>query len=66
MHSMKRPPKRPPKPALVAVNYRVRPETRERIRALSDLTGIRMERLVDQLLGAALDLREAMEQKGAA
>jgi len=48
-------------PGLVPVSYRIGRETRRRIKALSDLTGMRVERLVDQLLTAALDLRERTE-----
>lgn len=48
-------------PGLVPVSYRIGRETRARIKALADRTGMRTERLVDQLLTAALDLRERTE-----
>ena len=51
----------PKTPAPVAVSYRIRRETRDRIKALADRSGMRIERLVDQLLTAALDLREQLK-----
>lgn len=48
----------PKTPAPVAVSYRIRRETRDRIKRLADEHGLKIERLVDQLLTAALDLRE--------
>lgn len=55
-----------PAPGIVPVTLRVRSETAGRIHALSAHTGIRKGRLVDQLLSAALDLREAAEAKAGA
>ena len=45
--------------ALVPVSYRIQEKNRKRILRISDATGIRVSRLVDQLLEAALDMREA-------
>lgn len=66
-HQKKLAPRSPPRyrlgmapktPAPVAVSYRIRRETRDRIKRLADEHGLKIERLVDQLLTAALDLRE--------
>lgn len=49
----------------VAVSYRIRRETRDRIKALAERSGMRIERLVDQLITYGLDAREGATSEAA-